>query len=212
MPTGGIEDDRCVFDGDEAPLRGLIENPNASEWALASSGLCAYPALIHSGKISHATVGQYFGELLERRLEREPSAVWNNLTSLSGDLGFTSLLPLVRRAFDEDLCDPWFDSLERIEETLQTGGDPGWATKRVPIDDVVSIMENWACFNIAPARPRPRPQPDGLTQLLDDGSSGPREFSSRPVVPPPPLYRGVGRNDPCPCGSGRKFKKCCGAG
>lgn len=22
-------------------------------------------------------------------------------------------------------------------------------------------------------------------------------------------YRGVGRNDPCPCGSGRKFKKCC---
>ncbi|MCP4676284.1 MAG: hypothetical protein GY854_12390 [Deltaproteobacteria bacterium] len=21
----------------------------------------------------------------------------------------------------------------------------------------------------------------------------------------------VGRNDPCPCGSGRKYKKCCGA-
>ncbi|MBI1851531.1 MAG: SEC-C domain-containing protein [Planctomycetes bacterium] len=20
----------------------------------------------------------------------------------------------------------------------------------------------------------------------------------------------VGRNDPCPCGSGKKFKKCCG--
>ena len=30
---------------------------------------------------------------------------------------------------------------------------------------------------------------------------------------PPALRRGpVGRNDPCPCGSGRKFKKCCGAG
>jgi len=27
------------------------------------------------------------------------------------------------------------------------------------------------------------------------------------------LYEGkVGRNDPCPCGSGRKFKKCCGRG
>ncbi|HSF23252.1 MAG TPA: SEC-C metal-binding domain-containing protein, partial [Blastocatellia bacterium] len=22
----------------------------------------------------------------------------------------------------------------------------------------------------------------------------------------------AGRNDPCPCGSGKKFKKCCGAG
>ncbi|OBT16051.1 prepilin peptidase [Vibrio sp. UCD-FRSSP16_10] len=24
-------------------------------------------------------------------------------------------------------------------------------------------------------------------------------------------YKEVGRNDPCPCGSGKKFKKCCGA-
>ena len=23
-------------------------------------------------------------------------------------------------------------------------------------------------------------------------------------------YQTVGRNDPCPCGSGRKFKQCCG--
>jgi len=23
-------------------------------------------------------------------------------------------------------------------------------------------------------------------------------------------YRYVGRNDPCPCGSGKKFKRCCG--
>ncbi|MBR6467995.1 MAG: SEC-C domain-containing protein, partial [Desulfovibrio sp.] len=22
----------------------------------------------------------------------------------------------------------------------------------------------------------------------------------------------VGRNDPCPCGSGKKYKKCCGKG
>jgi len=26
-----------------------------------------------------------------------------------------------------------------------------------------------------------------------------------------PDFKNVGRNDPCPCGSGRKFKKCCGA-
>jgi uncharacterized protein YecA (UPF0149 family) len=28
----------------------------------------------------------------------------------------------------------------------------------------------------------------------------------------PPERPKVGRNDPCPCGSGRKYKKCCGAG
>jgi SEC-C motif-containing protein len=33
------------------------------------------------------------------------------------------------------------------------------------------------------------------------------------IVKPAPVRRaaGVGRNDPCPCGSGKKHKKCCGA-
>ncbi|MBW2623538.1 MAG: anaerobic sulfatase maturase [Deltaproteobacteria bacterium] len=26
---------------------------------------------------------------------------------------------------------------------------------------------------------------------------------------PPPAFKEVGRNDPCPCGSGKKYKKCC---
>lgn len=29
-------------------------------------------------------------------------------------------------------------------------------------------------------------------------------------MPPVPSFGGTGRNDPCPCGSGRKHKKCCG--
>jgi yecA family protein len=35
----------------------------------------------------------------------------------------------------------------------------------------------------------------------------------RPHTPQQPVNAGVkvGRNDPCPCGSGKKFKKCCGA-
>jgi uncharacterized protein YecA (UPF0149 family) len=30
------------------------------------------------------------------------------------------------------------------------------------------------------------------------------------VDEPKPLDK-IGRNDPCPCGSGKKYKKCCGA-
>ena len=33
------------------------------------------------------------------------------------------------------------------------------------------------------------------------------EKSSKTIVKPPK----IGRNDPCPCGSGKKYKKCCGA-
>ncbi|MGE5152396.1 MAG: SEC-C metal-binding domain-containing protein [Bdellovibrio bacteriovorus] len=38
----------------------------------------------------------------------------------------------------------------------------------------------------------------------------------RPGLPPAPRARvvkkfpGTGRNEPCPCGSGRKYKLCCG--
>lgn len=35
----------------------------------------------------------------------------------------------------------------------------------------------------------------------------------RLLAPPAPVQAKTqpGRNDPCPCGSGRKFKRCCGA-
>jgi uncharacterized protein len=36
-----------------------------------------------------------------------------------------------------------------------------------------------------------------------------RDLNQAPF-PTQDLYRKVGRNQPCPCGSGRKYKKCCG--
>jgi hypothetical protein len=48
-----------------------------------------------------------------------------------------------------------------------------------------------------------------LLRPLSPHALGPDEPTSRvqPVVRPPK----PGRNDPCPCGSGKKYKKCCGA-
>lgn len=37
-----------------------------------------------------------------------------------------------------------------------------------------------------------------------------RDIADEPVVCPVQRETRVGRNDPCPCGSGRKYKKCCG--
>jgi uncharacterized protein len=34
----------------------------------------------------------------------------------------------------------------------------------------------------------------------------------QPAFAPRPAAGRAGRNDPCPCGSGRKYKKCCAAG
>jgi uncharacterized protein YecA (UPF0149 family) len=37
-----------------------------------------------------------------------------------------------------------------------------------------------------------------------------RQVAAPPQAPPKTAGKTVGRNDPCPCGSGKKFKKCCG--
>ncbi len=78
-------------------------------------------------------------------------------------------------------------------------------------------------------RPAPPPPPPAVARGTDDlfagGTGRPQvapppaspsgfQSSAGPVRSPAPTATGgpIGRNDPCPCGSGRKYKKCHGAG
>jgi len=69
----------CVFDGDETPLRALIENPLANEYARACGGLHTYASLIQTDRIAAAEVERYFHDLLDHKLGREHSHAWNKL-------------------------------------------------------------------------------------------------------------------------------------
>ena len=82
----------------------------------------------------------------------------------------------------------------------------------------------------APRAPRAMRIVHETVQTLGTGSSAAAAPEGRPSAQPAParavvdqalaaasrtVQRGgpkVGRNDPCPCGSGKKYKKCCGAG
>jgi preprotein translocase subunit SecA len=67
-----------------------------------------------------------------------------------------------------------------------------------------------------------RPTPMVARKAEADGLVSPSTATGPGGVPTPTVpnqgvpvsnpYAGVGRNDPCPCGSGKKFKKCHGAG
>jgi preprotein translocase subunit SecA len=50
------------------------------------------------------------------------------------------------------------------------------------------------------------PQPAQKRQLVTNRATGSEGGSRQPVR----VVQKVGRNEPCPCGSGKKFKKCCG--
>ncbi len=49
--------------------------------------------------------------------------------------------------------------------------------------------------------------------IIDSGiaETEPELMPDEPPIPIVETKRKVGRNDPCPCGSGRKYKKCCGS-
>ena len=73
----------------------------------------------------------------------------------------------------------------------------------------------------APARPRPAAEEERPKAKMEDVfASMMSQVSGREVRvvkrPPRAAAAGaqpmVGRNDPCPCGSGKKYKKCCGRG
>lgn len=55
-------------------------------------------------------------------------------------------------------------------------------------------------------------EPEGKLAYVDERGQDryPDEAIAGGQVPAPAALRGVGRNDPCPCGSGKKFKRCHG--
>jgi len=61
---------------------------------------------------------------------------------------------------------------------------------------------------------RPRPEPEEPSSVGFTGGAGealgPSEPRFEPPVPIVNVAPKIGRNEPCPCGSGKKYKKCCG--
>jgi preprotein translocase subunit SecA len=61
----------------------------------------------------------------------------------------------------------------------------------------------------------PKPQQEvvrvQVAKPLIEGFEGGQQQTAKKVTLTPRRSAKVGRNDPCPCGSGRKYKNCCGA-
>jgi hypothetical protein len=127
----------------------------------------------------------------------------------------------IRALFEKDLIDPESIHPEDIDEALALGKEGALARLHGPrhgfIDDLEQQMSWMEGFHAPPddqpdpiGSPAPALNPDdlpyspivGFEPLGDDDDMLPDTY-----VRPEPK---VGRNDPCICGSGKKYKKCCG--
>jgi hypothetical protein len=193
-----------VYDGNPAPLHGLIENEEANEY-VRDAAINAILALERTGQMPRTEVVEYFRDLFHGKLPRTPSFAWNGLACAVADLPAPELLEEVRQAYAEGLVDEGVADLDGIERDLAAPKLPR-PDRHTLITDPIGEMEFWACFHHDDSGPTEPPE-------IQEPVTRPPPSAPTEYVAPKPFIRDepkIGRNEPCPCGSGKKHKKCCG--
>ena len=78
-------------------------------------------------------------------------------------------------------------------------------------DGMVGEIRENTVRTILSVVPRQRVERVQVANPLTEGFEGAKTAPKKIVLTPRVNAAKVGRNDPCPCGSGKKYKKCCGA-
>ena len=191
----------AVFDGDPGPLYEVILDPKVDEF-IRSRMLEVIAMVTLRGEMPRSEAARFLRACFSEIDPRDECFVWNGWQSAIALLGLVELKPLVEEAFARGfISNSWFE-LRQFERDLQLAmDDPGALARQLDgeyslFGDTIEELSTWYCFRPEYAKRSERQNIDQSNVL----------WSARTAVNP---YRSVGRNDPCPCGSGRKFKKCC---
>jgi uncharacterized protein len=177
-----------TFGGDTAPLRSLIARTDADSFA-REGALMAMTYLARAGRVPEPEMRAYLAELLDTMQPQSEDFVWCGWVMAVGLLGYSDLSGQAEALFARGFIDPTVMGLEHFQEDLRDAlKHPG-------------SLDELAAMHIAPMG-RAADELAGW-QTDDDYEEEPRE---QPYINP---LRSVGRNDPCLCGSGKKYKKCC---
>jgi hypothetical protein len=205
----------AVFDGDPAPLHAIIRDEAADEF-IRSGMIQALAIVTLGGAVPRAETAAFLRDCYDRLQPREGCFVWDGWQYAVAWLGLVELKSLVQRAFARGWIDPSWQSFQDFENDLNHAiahpDAPPLApgSDLTPFGDTIAELGHWACFQPEPAR-------DDESDLFDGDIFGSDDLESDDLsagwvpndVPKRNPFRHVGRNDPCPCGSGKKFKKCC---
>jgi hypothetical protein len=175
-----------LYDGDLDGLKELIEAPGGDEWGRVAALEC-YCALSARGDLPMEEAKAFLAECFDRLEPRAAHPVWYGWQGCVSLLGLSELEPSVARAFRQGLIDKNVLSFEDFQAELRA--NRAAADKRELFDE----------RGIRPI--------DDALEALAAFEDEDEDFEAE--APAENKFRDIGRNDLCPCGSGKKYKKCC---
>jgi len=203
-----------LFDGDQQPIRDIIECESANEYIRAEM-FAVLATLAHRGDVPREGVARHLREAYSSLQPQSEHYVWVGWESAVASLGLNELSGLVDEAFDRGFIDPGIVTKDNFRREMKAAlSDPNHRLvdrlRVTPFGDTIDELSKWHGFT-----------EEGIAGRKDDREAAgdiecldpPFDYESAPAFPLVETvvnpYRHTGRNDPCPCGSGKKFKRCC---
>ncbi|HZF39822.1 MAG TPA: DUF1186 domain-containing protein [Blastocatellia bacterium] len=206
--------------GDTSLIAELAANKEAEEFTRAAA-IRSWLALVVSGERSREEAMAYYKSLFEGGLEDRNEVVWSELVDAANDLFPEEVYDHIKKAYDDGLVDEYIVEPGWVDEQIALGKDEVLADLtdwNHPVEDVTMEMRAW--FE---NREHGDEWDEDEDWYEDDEGDEEDEWDAdllrrsamngnnfAPIEP----YKApekIGRNDLCPCGSGKKYKKCCGA-
>ena len=191
----------AVCDGDLQPIFEVIED-EAADMFVRGGMIDALVMLALSRPVAKPVIAEYLESFFSADIEK-PDVLWGSWAFAVADLGLARLEPQVRQAFEREWISPEEADFEFFQEQMRSAIENG-SSRRFHqirntklIENAVDELSGWYCFSDAYAKEAAAPSSSASTLSHFFADTFERDAPK------------AGRNDPCPCGSGKKFKKCC---
>jgi hypothetical protein len=204
-----------VCDGNLSPIKSVIENPNISPW-LRSAALDSLMVLWKENILDREDIVHYLRELMEGKLEASPSYVWDAIALIAYDLHPGDLEDLLLKAINNKLIAPMVLNKQSLATCVKDNVADTIKNKENVVDGYIKEPFKELTWWLYPDQKEldkgidyaAMNVPLADKKIIPGERGAPMGWRSETIVR---TGKKTGRNDPCYCGSGRKYKRCCGS-
>jgi Protein of unknown function (DUF1186)/SEC-C motif len=189
------------------PLMALIDNKAVNEYVRRAAA-SALVTMVAAGMRPREEIVELLRKRLRRAIDEQDTDLIYGLVFNLDDLYPEEAYPEIREAYGKHLVDEGMIDLSNVDHTLKGGRDrclKKLTAEPALIEDTIEELRHWAAFS-------PDAEYDDEEEVHEIPLPPyPSQLPAAPSLKPIRHSEAhVGRNDPCPCGSGKKFKRCCG--